>query len=70
MQKHYSLKASLILILSGNLLLHEDPFRISNCLKSFDLKLRFVYSTKLDGGSLLAYLHINFDKHMNCFRAY
>jgi len=34
-------------ILSGNLLLHEGTFHIINCLKSFDLKLFFVYTLKL-----------------------
>jgi len=45
--KNDSLKASLILILSGNLILHEGPFRIVNCLKSIDFKLFFVYTLNL-----------------------
>jgi len=37
------------LIFSGNLLLRENPFYTTNCLKSFDFKLFFVYALIVEG---------------------
>jgi len=39
------LKQSKFFTLSGNSLLRESPFHITNCLKSFDCKIFFVYTT-------------------------
>jgi len=46
-QKHYSLKASSFLILSGDLLLRVGPFHAVDCVKSVDFKMFFVYILNL-----------------------
>jgi len=56
-------------ILSGNLLLRENPFHTANCLKLFDFTLFFVYTLKLLKGRLWPIFLLCFEKHMTCSRA-
>ena len=55
--------------MSGNLLLHENPFHTVNCLKLFNFTLFFVYTIKLLKGSLWHIFLIYFEKRMTFSKA-
>jgi len=55
--------------LSENLLLHENPFHIVNCLKFFEFTLFFVYTLKLFKAPLWHIFFCFILKNMTCSRA-
>jgi len=70
LQKNFTCwKQFKLFILSGNLLLHESPFHVVNCLKLFDFTLCFVYTLKLLKDPSWHIFLLCFEKHMTCSKA-